>query len=55
MAEMVSTGGSVITVAGERPEEEALTMRDGRTVAVAAGRRNLATRHILRAGRMLNT
>ena len=39
MAEMVSTGGSVITVAGERPEEEALTMRDGLTVAVAAGKR----------------
>lgn len=34
MAEVVFTGGNVITVAGGRPEEEALAVRDGRIVAV---------------------
>lgn len=33
MAEVVFTGGNVITVAGGRPEEEALAVRDGRIVA----------------------
>jgi hypothetical protein len=34
MADLVFTEGSVITVAGIRPEEEALAIRDGLIVAV---------------------
>jgi predicted amidohydrolase YtcJ len=44
MAEVVFTGGNVITVARERPEEEALAMRDGRIVAVGDREEVLADR-----------
>ncbi len=44
MAEVVFTGGNVVTVSGERPEEEALAMRDGRIVAVGEREEVLAGR-----------
>lgn len=42
MAEVVFTGGAVITVTGEHPEEEALAMREGRIVAVGSWEEVLA-------------
>jgi predicted amidohydrolase YtcJ len=44
MAEVVFTGGAVITMTGERPEEEALAMREGRIVAVGSREEVLADR-----------